>query len=374
MKKTILFLAGLAAAATLNAQGVFSSPADTVYLRLGPVATVHVKSIDESTKDILSAYRIRTHESLDITDRNVWSKVEGGWRWTADQLADGFKSLDVVKVVFADGFVLPFENGELDRSLLLKAPSYKGAHGNFLAEGVVELTRDEMRTLIGEETYLLGYRVRKNQARAGLAKLLVGVPSGFLCYLTRDKAVRKREIATLVDGRMEYIGSAGYRYNSLWHTGVGVAASTAAYGAFEMAAANISINHLASRFRAFEAPSERVFRNRTLLGGGMLLAGGAVTYLGYYRIAKDAGWGESYETQTVAGVEVQTKVHTDGKKMAAPWLIPAAGALLANFGLTELTSGLTGLSGYRKLRAAGLDRAELRVAPALYGVGVSMVF
>ena len=140
-----------------------------------------------------------------------------------------------------------------------------------------------------------------------------------------------------------------------------------------MAAANISINHLATGFRTFEAPSVHSFRNKALLGGGLLLAGGAVTYWGYDRMAKDPGWSESSKWQTVMGVEVETR-HTDGKKMAVPWLLPAAGALLANFGLTELTTGLTGLSGYSKLRAAGLDRAQVRVTPAPYGMGVSMVF
>lgn len=373
MKKTVLILAGLMAAVSLNAQGGFESPADTVYLRMGPVATVHIKSIDKTVRDALSPYRIQTHESLDVTDRNVWSKVDAGWRWTAEQLADGFRSLFVEKVVFADGFVLPFEEGDLDRELLLSAPSYKGAHGDFLAEGVVALTRDEMRRLIGEETWLLGYRVRKNQARAGLGKVLVGVPTGFVCYLTRDNAVQRKKIATLVDGKMEYDGPSGYQYNPLWHTATGFAAATAVYGAVEMAAANISINHLATGFRTFEAPSARSFRNKALLGGGLLLAGGAVTYWGYDRIAKNPGWSESSEWQTVMGVEVETR-HTDGKKMAVPWLLPAAGALLANFGLTELTTGLTGLSGYSKLRAAGLDRAQVRVTPTPGGMGVSLLF
>ena len=373
MKSLIPFIAGLFATLGLDAQDVFVSPADTVYLQMGPVATVHIKGIDKTVRDALSPYRIRTHESLGVEDRNVWSNISGGWRWTGEQLADGIKSLYVKKVVFADGFVLPFEGGEFDRALLLTAPSYKGAHGDFLAEGVVALTRDEMRQLIGEETWLLGYRVRKNQARAGLAKVLVGAPAGFLGYLTRGNAVQRKKIATLVDGHMEYDGPGGYQYNPLWHTGTAFAAATAAYGVVEMAAANISINHLASDFRTFEAPSERAFRNKALLGGGLLLAGGVVTGLGYVRIAKDPGWSETYGTQTVMGVEVQT-VHSEGKKMALPWLLPAAGALIANFGLTELTRGFTGLSGYAKLRAAGLARAEVHLTPMPCGLGISMVF
>lgn len=374
LKRVFLIVAGLGLAVCLRAQGGFESPADTVYLRVGPVATVHVKSIKPSGEDAVSAYRIQTHESLDMTDKDIWSNVPGGFRWTAEQFSEGFKSLDVLKVVFADGFVLPFEEGALDRSLLLTAPSYKAAHGDFMAEGVVPLTREETRELIGNEAYYLGYRVRKNQARGGLAKLLVGAPAGFLCYLTRGSAVQITEIPSLVGGRMENIGSGEYRFNPLWQTGTGFAVATAAYGAAEMAVTNISIRKLASSFRDFQAPSAGAFRTRALLGGGLVLAGGAVTYLGYDRIAKDAGWSETYEMQTVAGVDVPVKVRQDGKKMAAPWLLPAAGALLVNFGITELTNGLTGLAGYKTLREAGLDRAQIHIVPTPYGMGVSMVF
>ena len=122
----------------------------------------------------------------------------------------------------------------------------------------------------------------------------------------------------------------------------------------------------------YKAPSSSSFTTRTAIGGGLLLAGGAVTFLGYHRIAKNEGWSESYSM--VDGMDDPVKTKTYGKKMGAPWLLPAAGALLANFGLTELTTDLTGLSGYSRLRAAGLDRARVQVAPTPYGMGLSMVF
>ena len=374
MRHCISFFSFVFLSISAFAQSGFVTPADTVYLRYGNTATVHVKSIEPSKAGEVSAYRIRTHEALDLTDRNIWSQVPGGYQWTAEQFAEGFKSLDVLKVVFADGFVLPFDNGGLDRSLLLSAPSYKGAHGDFLAEGVVQLTREEMRKLIGEETYLLCYRVKKTQARAGMAKLLVGAPSAFVCYLTRDNAVKTTRLPSWVHGKEEFIGSAEHQFNPLWQTATPAAAVTAVYGIAEMAMANVSIRRLATTFRTDRVPSVGSFRTKALLGGGLSLAGGAVLYLGYDRIAKDAGWGETYEIQTAAGVEVPVKVKDTGKKMAAPWLIPAAGALLLNLGVTGLTNGIVGLSGYRKLRAAGLDRAEVHVIPTPYGIGVSMVF
>ena len=360
--------AGLAVTVSLWAQKDIDSPADTVYLQYGGTAMVHVKKIEPSKPGSPSAYQIRTHETLSLAESDKWLKIEGGYRWVSEEVFDSFKSIEVQKVVFADGFVLPFEGGEMDRSLLLKAPYYAASHGDFYAEEVVPLTRAETRALVGDEAYYLGYRVSKIQAVAGLAKFLAGFSSGFACYLTRDAAIGE----TFVPGTGNNVGVIEYKLNPGWYTGTGAAAVTLAYGLSEMFLANASISRLAQTFRDYKAPSSSSFVTRSAIGGGLLLAGGAVTFLGYNRIAKNEGWSESYSM--VDGMDDPAKTKTYGKKMGAPWLLPAAGALLANFGLTELTTGLTGLSGYSKLRAAGLDRARVQVAPTPYGMGLSMVF
>ena len=368
MKRIFLLSAGLAVTVSLWAQKDIDSPADTVYLQYGGTATVHVKKIEPSKPGSPSAYQIRTHETLSLAESDKWLKIEGGYRWVSEEVFDSFKSIEVQKVVFADGFVLPFEGGEMDRSLLLKAPYYAASHGDFYAEEVVPLTRAETRALVGDEAYYLGYRVSKIQAVAGLAKFLAGFSSGFACYLTRDAAIGEK----FVPGTGNNVGVIEYKLNPGWYTGTGAAAVTLAYGLSEMFLANASISRLARTFRDYKAPSSSSFVTRSAIGGGLLLAGGAVTFLSYNRIAKNEGWSESYSM--VDGMDDPVKTKTYGKKMGAPWLLPAAGALLANFGLTELTTGLTGLSGYSKLRAAGLDRARVQVAPTPYGMGLSMVF
>ena len=363
-----MLAAGLAVTVSLWAQKDIDSPADTVYLQYGGTATVHVKKIEPSKPGSPSAYQIRTHETLSLAESDKWLKIEGGYRWVSEEVFDSFKSIEVQKVVFADGFVLPFKGGEMDRSLLLKAPYYEASHGDFYAEEVVPLTRAETRALVGDEAYYLGYRVSKIQAVAGLAKFLAGFSSGFACYLTRDAAIGEK----LVPGTGNNVGVIEYKLNPGWYTGTGAVAVTLAYGLSEMFLANASISRLARTFRDYKAPSSSSFVTKSAIGGGLLLAGGAVTFLGYNRIAKNEGWSESYSM--VDGMDDPVKTKTYGKKMGAPWLLPAAGALLANLGLTELTTGLTGLSGYSKLRAAGLDRARVQVAPTPYGMGLSMVF
>ena len=368
MKRALLLSVGLVVTVSLWAQKDIDSPADTVYLQYGGTATVHVKKTEPSKPGTPSAYQIKLHENLSLAESDKWLNIEGGYRWISEEFFDSFKSIEVRKVVFADGFVLPFEGGEMDRSVLLKAPSFAASHGDFYAEEVVPLTRAETRALIGDEAYYLGYRISKIQAVAGLAKFLAGISSGFACYLTRDAAIGEK----LVSGTGNTVGGIEYKLSPGWYTGTGAAAVTLAYGISEMFLANASISRLARSFRDYKAPSSASFVTRTAIGGGLLLVGGAVTFLGYNRIAKDEGWSESYGM--VAGMDDPVKTKTYGKKMGAPWLLPAAGALLANFGLSELTTGLTGLSGYSKLRAAGLDRARVQVTPAPGGMGVSLLF
>ena len=368
MKRALLLSVGLVVTVSLWAQKDIDSPADTVYLQYGGTATVHVKKIEPSKPGTPSAYQIKLHENLSLADSDKWLNIEGGYRWVSEEFFDSFKSIEVRKVVFADGFVLPFEGGEMDRSVLPQAPSFAASHGDFFAEEVIPLTRAETRALIGDEAYYLGYRVSKTQAVAGLVKFLAGISSGFACYLTRDTAIQEK----LVSGTGTTVGGIEYKLSPGWYTGTGAAAVTMAYGLSEMFLANASISRLARSFRDYKVPSSSSFVTRTAIGGGLLLAGGAITFLGYYRIAKDEGWSETYSM--VTGMDDPVKTKTYGKKMGAPWLLPAAGALLANFGLTELTTGLTGLSGYAKLRAAGLDRAQVHVSPTPYGMGISMVF
>ena len=102
----------------------------------------------------------------------------------------------------------------------------------------------------------------------------------------------------------------------------------------------------------------------------MTVAGAGIIFAGYSNISKNGTWSEYYKTD----VGPEHKARTEGKKPAVPWLLPAAGALLLNAGITELSFGLNGLGGYKRLQQAGLARAQVHVGPTWDGVGISMVF
>ena len=119
--------AGLAVTVSLWAQKDIDSPADTVYLQYGGTATVHVKKIEPSKPGSPSAYQVRTHETLSLAESDKWLKIEGGYRWVSEEVFDSFKSIEVQKVVFADGFVLPFEGGEMEFLPTVSSSRSKGA-------------------------------------------------------------------------------------------------------------------------------------------------------------------------------------------------------------------------------------------------------
>ena len=294
MKRIFLLSAGLAVTVSLWAQKDINSPADTVYLQYGGTATVHVKKIEPSKPGSPSAYQIRTHETLSLAESDKWLKIEGGYRWVSEEVFDSFKSIEVQKVVFADGFVLPFEGGEMDRGLLLQAPYYAASHGDFYAEEVVPLTRAETRALVGDEAYYLGYRVSKIQAVAGLAKFLAGFSSGFACYLTRDAAIGEK----FVPGTGNNVGVIEYKLNPGWYTGTGAAAVTLAYGLSEMFLANASISRLARaitrllppRPSSQGPPSAGDFSSRAGPSHSWAITGSRRTRVGPNRTAWWTGW------------------------------------------------------------------------------------
>lgn len=352
MKQLLLTLAALLTTATIYAQNGWEAPSDTVYMSNGNIEVVHIKEISPNKAAPVPIWKIQTQEVLEVVGRNAWVDIGSGSRWYSEITTDSISSHEVDKIVFSNGWELRFNNGEMDRSHLLDAPYYKEAHGDFMANGAVQLTRKELRQLIGEEAYLLKYRVKRAQSIGGVVKMAAGVPAVGLCIVFKNSAVKT------VDNTRNRVGTIQNKNNPLWYTAIGAGAVCTVYGATEMLLANLSIHKLANNYSSFKAPSSGAFVTRTAVGSGLLIGGVGLTIWGYDRINKDAGWTETYSSLSSGTQQSVGKTSQTGTKMNVPWLIPAAGALLTCFGLTELTNGITGLVGYSQLRAAGLERAH----------------
>ncbi|MBQ2091398.1 MAG: hypothetical protein II466_07355 [Bacteroidales bacterium] len=366
----------IAVAVVASAQGNFATPADTVYLKDGNKVVAHIKRIENEQPEKGFGYQVYTHESFELLGKDIWAQGNGGYQWISEKYREGWWGVELEKIVFADGFVLPFRGGQIDRSLLIRAPRFSGSHGNVFAEGVIELDQNETRAVLGDRAYYQGYQAYKRQASTGLVKALVGGPMLFGCYITRNNATK-----TYKDVPVTGLGVVGADYaekkemKALWHTALPFSIVTTVYGIGEMLIYNNKIRKISSDFKSFTGVSEAASRTKIFLGAGLAVAGVAVTYFGYKRINDKGTWYNLYSYDNYnQDLQVRKKIGTKGSKPSATWLMPAAGALLMNFGVSQLTSGLNGLRGSKIMRDLGLDRAEVNVGFVSGGMGICMTF
>ena len=89
---------------------------------------------------------------------------------------------DVDAIRFADGFRLDFQGGELIRDNVLSAPSYDESLLHVKAEGVLALTREELRLFYGPGYYNAVYRPYRAQTLTGFGKLGVGILGSLISF------------------------------------------------------------------------------------------------------------------------------------------------------------------------------------------------
>lgn len=369
MKKVFSLLLAFTAFLSANAQNIIYAPADMVWLRAGAKGQLHIREITKPDRAKAPGYLIRTHEALDLLPAETWTKTAGQFVWQPEKHSEGLWSTEVDKIVFADGFELVFHDGEIDRSTLLQAPTFETIHNNIYAEGVIELTKDETRSLLGEEAYLLGYRVYSRQKKVGLGKTIAAMPLIGIAVWQRAQGNKGIEESSFTP-KAGYSSARKFEMDALQYTAVPAAVVTAVYGLTESYISDLKSRKVLKTYDTWQAPSKGKYTAKALVGGGLIAAGAAAIGIGYGNISKNGVWYEYYKTD----VGPEHKGLTEGKKPAAAWLLPAAGALLLNAGVSELSIGLNGLGGYKLLQQTGLDRAQVHVGPTWDGVGLSVVF
>jgi hypothetical protein len=146
MKKTILLLAWVLMSLIPAAAQV-----DTVFSKLNTFATGHVLNLSPA-----------------------WGKMEMeriiGTK--TNQLFVPMKNISSIH--FADGFRLNFQDGTPVRDNLLLCPNLLTMDNKVMAEGLVRLNDNELKSLLGERTYALGIRPGSTQFTAGAWQAGIG--------------------------------------------------------------------------------------------------------------------------------------------------------------------------------------------------------
>ena len=100
---------------------------------------------------------------------------------------------DLTYIRFADGFRMDFVNGVPVRDNLLSCPTMVTEDNKIMAEGFVRLNKDELKVLLGDRTYMLGYRPGSTTFTVGAIQCGIGVTefitkAGF--YAFKSKALK----------------------------------------------------------------------------------------------------------------------------------------------------------------------------------------
>ena len=351
MRKLITILLCLAGCSLVYAQ---ETPADTLCLVNGSKVAVHIKEL-KLNKD--QTYTLRTDEKAEALSFLVLPKFGDDYSLITEFNSKGMTSSLVKGITFADGFNMAFHDGMLDRSQLLKAKKYSNSGSRILAEGVVPLEDREVCSLLGESAYYLGRNVYKTQRISGGAKAALAAAA-----LAASTAIHAR--ATWCDTNND--GS--WRVSPQWYTVFPASATTLVYGMTEMTLSNLAIKKLSSHYLTFSPPSKKHFATFAWAGGGLALAGGALIGLGHAYIMNKGTW---YDLQTYDNDGNIYTIDKIGKLPAASWIMPVAGALLMNLGISGFTYGLSGLSGYKKISQNGRE-PQLSWCPTPYGVSLSL--
>lgn len=117
---------------------------------------------------------------------------------------------------FADGFRMDFVGGRPVRDNLLSCPTMVTEDNKILAEGLVRLNNEELKVLLGDRTYTLGYRPASTVFTVGALQCGIGVAefiskAGFFAF----KFERIRNEYYSYDGFPGFIFAYDYFYASM---------------------------------------------------------------------------------------------------------------------------------------------------------------
>lgn len=358
IRPIIILFSFLVSALSVFAQGVSnkSIPPDTLCLTNGAKVTFHVNKLSAEADGV---YSIKTREGAKIVQPVLEPILQKDFSMTRSYNLRGLNSAMMEQLVFADGFRLRFVDGKMDRSQLLLANQYKSSNSVLLAEGVIPLNESETKSLLGDEAYYLGRRVYMGQRVAGGVKAMSGA---VLFFISRSILRKAYNVPFRADGHVwirnpQWLGAFCYSSVSIF------------YGLGERAYFERAIQKLANDRTSFTPLTKGQYTTCALVGGGLVASGAFVMWLGHQQLMKKRTkqYGLWYDVNGNYHY-----AHTIANLTLTSWLVPISGALLMNLGISGITYGLGGLSGYHRLKRA--KEPQLSFSPTPYGISVGLTF
>lgn len=231
-----------------------------------------------------------------------------------------FPLTNVTKVHFADGFHLNFKDGKPVRDNLLSSPKIIAEDNKIMAEGLVRLNNNEIKTLLGDRAYTLGYQAGNQLYKSGAWLFGIGTlfgGSSVLAILIPDPITRRD-----LDYRLKETSLGSKEGSPGFIAGICFTGGLVISGLLTMRAGHLSIEKALNQRDQIELVSPR--KAWTELGLGLAGTG--------------AGFGMMFWGSDVCKRHFKTgneHYNTGGV------LLMVGGAILANVGITAFLQGST---------------------------------
>ena len=345
LRSTILSIACLFATVALNAQEG-QEALDTLYGSKRDVVAADVMSIANG--------KVHVKRPSDRPGRT---------------LVIPFSDVDAIR--FADGFRLDFQGGELIRDNVLSAPSYDESLLHVKAEGVLALTREELRLFYGPGYYNAVYRPYRAQTLTGFGKLGVGILGSLISFpQARWSSSNMESVPTEGLDKMKWPNRYTKKttYDPFW-----MASSMFFMGMTLAGITDCALPYIGYRKSLLKPAGERPLPTAAS-SKGLIWGGVALSVLGIGGIA--ASYAE-LKARPSRSAEI-TLPHSEPwpvLKTEIPWAVfaMAGSALAANLGFSAIQLGATRLSALNRLDGSPYA-IQVNIGPSPSGYGLTMRF
>jgi len=295
--------------------------------------------------------------------------------WTkADLRSVTIPLREISSIRFTDGFELPFQDGIPSRSALTSAPTFRSAWNAVYAEGIVQLTQDEIRALYGETLYRYGYRNYRRMFWAGIGKIGAGTVGAVWTHRHDPSEWIMNRYDSEFYEYVKTLTGTDYTRGDLypgWLAATSFFTGCAISGAVDAFMSGFTQRHLLNTLADWKPLSQKQI-NARYVGGATMAIVGLGTMTGFsLHLNQNRHWfwrhGENL------GEEGQKPV------MKTEWVLMTGGAFLLHFGISLMEQGAIE-SKLRKYAETGSESGsgpygcQFSLGPAAHGYGLTLTF